>query len=279
LVLAKSRRNSLTIAFIGAGNMAISLIRGLLSNGMSTADLIAADPSDDQRAKAKGIGIRTEADNNSAISEADIIVVAVKPQIAGQVLKSLNTIKGTQLVISVAAGIGLDSLQSWLPEGQPIVRCMPNTPALVGAGMTGLYANDQVNPKHREAAERVLEAAGEVVWVPSEGLLDAVTAVSGSGPAYFFLLMEYMAKTGTALGLDADTSRMLTLQTALGAALMAQQSTEPLANLRQNVTSPGGTTEAAINTMLEHGMPEAIASALQAAQQRSIQLAKEFGNP
>ena len=269
----------MTIAFIGAGNMAISLIRGLLSNGMSTADLIAADPSDVQRANAKGIGIRTEADNNIAISEADIIVVAVKPQIAGQVLKSLNTIKGTQLVISVAAGIGLESLQSWLPAGQPIVRCMPNTPALVGAGMTGLYANEQVKPEHREAAERVLEAAGAVVWVPSEGLLDAVTAVSGSGPAYFFLLMEYMAKTGTALGLDAATSRMLTLQTALGAALMAQRSTEPLANLRQNVTSPGGTTEAAINTMLEQGMPEAIESALQAAQQRSIQLAKEFGNP
>ena len=269
----------MTIAFIGAGNMAISLLRGLVNNGMSASNLIAADPSDDQRARAEAIGVRTEAENNTAIRGADIIVVAVKPQIAGQVLKSLDTVSKSQLVISIAAGISLDSLQSWLPNGQPIVRCMPNTPALVGAGMTGLYANDQVDSEHRQAAEHVLQAAGEVVWVPNETLLDAVTAVSGSGPAYFFLLMEHMAKAGTALGLDPETSRTLTVQTALGAALMAQQSAEPLATLRQNVTSPGGTTEAAINTMLEHGIPATIASALQAAQQRSVELAKEFGDP
>ena len=269
----------MTIAFIGAGNMAISLLRGLVNNGMSVSSLIAADPSDAQRARAEEIGIRTEANNNIAISGADIIVLAVKPQIAGQVLKSLNTVTKSQLVISIAAGISLDSLQSWLPSGQPIVRCMPNTPALVGAGMTALYANDQVEAEHRKAAEHVLQAAGEVVWVPNETLLDAVTAVSGSGPAYFFLLMEHMAKAGTALGLDPETSRTLTVQTALGAALMAQQSAEPLATLRQNVTSPGGTTEAAINTMLEHGIPATIASALQAAQQRSVELAQEFGEP
>jgi len=267
----------LTIAFIGAGNMAISLIRGLLNNGMNTSDLIAADPSEEQRAKAREIGISTEADNAAAINEADIIVVAVKPQIAGQVLKALNSVQSGQLVISVAAGISLGSLQAWLPSGQPIVRCMPNTPALVGAGMTALYANKDVQKEHRAAAERVLQAAGEVVWVPKEDLLDAVTAVSGSGPAYFFLLMEHMTKTGIELGLDPDTSRKLTLQTAFGAALMAQQSTDTPTILRQNVTSPGGTTEAAVNTMLERGMPEAIDSGLRAAQQRSVQLSKEFG--
>ena len=268
----------MTIAFIGAGNMAISLIRGLVKNGMQSSELVAADPSDEQRAKAQELGIRAEANNARAVSDADIIVVAVKPQIAGQVLKALTTVTSSQLVISVAAGINLDSLQAWLPRDQPIVRCMPNTPALVGAGMTALFANNKVQAKHLAAAERVLQAAGEVVWVPNEKLLDAVTAVSGSGPAYFFLLMEHMTNTGISLGLDPETSRKLTLQTAFGASLMAQQSTETLTTLRQNVTSPGGTTEAAVNTMLELGMAETIESALRAAQQRSVQLSKEFGD-
>lgn len=269
----------MTIAFIGAGNMAISLIRGLLDNGMETTALVAADPSPEQRAKAQGYGIAVLEDNDAAISQAEVVVLAVKPQIAANVVQSLNVVSDNQLFISVAAGINLASLQSWLPNNQPIVRCMPNTPALVGAGMTALFANAAAEQQHRVAAENVLNAAGKVVWVPEEAQLDAVTAVSGSGPAYFFLLMEHMINAGIALGLDAKTSRDLTLQTAYGAAVMAQQATEPVASLRENVTSPAGTTEAALNKMLEHDVPAAIDSALKAAHQRSIELAKEFGNP
>lgn len=269
----------MTIAFIGAGNMAISLIRGLLETDTAPTTIIAADPSQEQRTKAANLGIKTSEDNNTAIRQAEVVVIAVKPQIAADVVKSLDSINPQQLVISIAAGIDLESLQSWLPNNQPIVRCMPNTPALVGAGMTALYANAAVNPVHRSAAERVLEAAGKIIWVNEESMLDAVTAVSGSGPAYFFLLMEHMIKAGTELGLDAQTSKALTLQTAYGAALMAQQATESVATLRENVTSPAGTTEAALNKMLEQHVPEAVVSALHAAHQRSIELAKEFGKP
>jgi pyrroline-5-carboxylate reductase len=269
----------LTIAFIGAGNMAISLIRGLLENGTEATAIVAADPNPEQRMKAADLGITTLEDNNAAIHQAEVIVLAVKPQIAANVVKSLDSINPQHLVISIAAGINLESLQSWLPNHQPVVRCMPNTPALVGAGMTALYPNAAVSPTHLRAAEHVLQAAGKIVWVNEEAKLDAVTAVSGSGPAYFFLLMEHMINAGIELGLDAQTSKELTLQTAYGAALMAQQAPEPVATLRENVTSPAGTTEAALNKMLEQHVPEAVVSALHAAHQRSIELAKEFGNP
>ena len=267
----------MSIAFIGAGNMAMSLIRGLLDSGMQASAIVAADPSQEQRAAAESLGISVFQQNDLAIKQAAIIVLAVKPQIAASVVRSLSGVNATQLIVSVAAGITVASLESWLPNNQPIVRCMPNTPALVGAGMTALFANQAVNDKHLEAAERVLQAAGKVVWVANEEQLDAVTAVSGSGPAYFFLLMEHMINAGVELGLDIQTSTDLTLQTAYGAALMAQQSVEPVATLRENVTSPAGTTEAALNTLLQHAVPDAIASALKAAHHRSTELAKEFG--
>ena len=265
------------LAFIGAGNMASSLIQGLLKDGFAATHIRVADPVAEQLARLQPLGIQTFDDNAAAVADADIVVLAVKPQVAGSVVSAL-ALRPEQMLLSIAAGINISSLAAWSNEQQAIVRCMPNTPALLGAGMTGLFANDYCSPAHKGSAERILDAAGKTLWVEAERDLDAVTAVSGSGPAYFFLLMEAMIEGGAALGLAREQATELTLQTAYGAARMALESDDPPAVLRQNVTSPGGTTEAALAVLMTQGMPEDVAKALEAADKRAGELAREFGN-
>ena len=267
----------MSIAFIGAGNMAGSLVNGLIESGTSPSEIAAADPIAKQLEKLSVLGVVTAANNDQAIKAVDVIVLAVKPQVIGQVLEALSGLTPNQLIISIVAGIDLRSLETWLPANQPIVRCMPNTPALLGAGMTGLFANSRVTDQQKALATHILEAVGEVAWVSKEAHLDAVTAVSGSGPAYFFLLMENMIAAGQKLGLDAELSKKLTEQTAFGAALMAQKSNVDPGTLRKNVTSLGGTTEAALNLMLAQDFPATVIDALSAAEKRAKELAVEFG--
>lgn len=222
----------------------------------------------------------TSADNARAASRADIVVLAVKPQVMRPVAESVREAVAEHhpLIMSVAAGVREVDLQNWLGGNAAIVRCMPNTPALLGAGATGLFANARVSATQRSAAQDIMRSAGITLWVDDEALLDAVTAVSGSGPAYYFLLMELMEKAGTELGLDAETARTLTLQTALGAARMALESGEPPGTLRRQVTSPAGTTEAAINSFLAGGLEEQVRKALTAARDRAVELGAELGD-
>jgi pyrroline-5-carboxylate reductase len=270
--------NDPTIAFIGAGNMARSLISGLLAGGCDPARIRASDPVAEQRTAVADLGVTATDDNARTIAGADVVVLAVKPQVMGAVLKALPLTPG-QLVISIAAGVPVASLERWSAPHQPIVRCMPNTPALLRAGITALFANPAVDAARRALAERILGAAGRTLWVDEERLLDAVTAVSGSGPAYFFYLMEAMIAAGEALGLPRATAAELTLETAYGAALMARQPGADPAQLRRNVTSPGGTTERALRILDDAGVREIVGAALRGADQRAAELAREFGQP
>jgi len=265
-----------TIAFIGGGNMARSLITGLLGAGTDPLHIVASDPMAAQRELLAELGIRTTDDNGTAITDAGAVVLAVKPQVLGSVLKALPVGSG-QLLVSIAAGVPIAAITAWTRPGQPVVRCMPNTPALLGAGITALFANDAVDQAGLDRAEAILSAAGRTLWVNEEAKLDAVTAVSGSGPAYFFYLMEAMIEAGIDQGLDAETATVLTLETAYGAALMARERTSTPAELRANVTSPGGTTAAAITALDNAETAAIIRRALNAARDRAQALATEFG--
>ena len=269
-----------TIAFIGAGNMASAIMGGLIENGFQANNIWACDPSEEKLAElSQDLGVQTTTNNAEAVAKADTVILAVKPQIMEAVLTPLqSTINEKQpLIISVAAGINLQSLASWV-GGQPaIVRCMPNTPALVGQGASGLFANDQVSAEQQTDAEDILNAVGISVWVQQESELDAVTAVSGSGPAYYFLFMEAMIEAGQKLGLSEETAKALTLKTALGAATMASNSEHAPAQLRKNVTSPNGTTEQAIKSFQENGLEGLVEKALTAANDRSVELSDELG--
>lgn len=266
------------IAFIGAGNMAASLIGGLRAQGVSATNICASDLHPATRDKvSREFGIATYADNNQAIAAAQVIVLAVKPQGMKQVCLDLAAhIKPGQLVVSIAAGISCQSLENWLGP-QAIVRCMPNTPALLRQGVSGLYANAQVSAAQREQAQQLLSAVGLALWLEQEALLDAVTAVSGSGPAYFFLMMEAMTLAGEKLGLDRASAALLTQHTALGAARMALESDVDAAELRRRVTSPAGTTEAAIKHFQSQGFEALVEGALAAASRRSAELAEQLG--
>lgn len=268
--------NDTTIAFVGAGNMARSLISGLLASGYDAARIRASDPSAEQRALVAALGVHVVADNAAAVAQAGVVVLAVKPQVLGAVLSGLP-IETSQLLLSIAAGVPIASIERWSSPTQPVVRCMPNTPALLGAGITGLHANQAVSEPGRGLAERILGAAGRTLWVDEESQLDAVTAVSGSGPAYFFYLMEAMIEAAEALGLPRAVAAELTLETAYGAALMARQPDADPARLRQNVTSPGGTTERALGILDQAGVHQAIVAAVSGAAERARELAKEFG--
>jgi pyrroline-5-carboxylate reductase len=266
------------IAFIGAGNMARSLVGGLLASGSEPATLIAADPDAAQRDAMRTLGVESTDSNAAAVVNATTIVLAVKPQVMRDVVRGLAAaLRPAQLLISIAAGVSCSAISRWCGQPLGIVRCMPNTPALYGAGMTVLYANNSVTPQQHTTAESVLAAVGRVLWSADETALDAVTALSGSGPAYFFYLMEAMIEAGTTLGLDDATARALTLQTATGAALMADRSGIAPAQLRRSVTSPGGTTQSAITTLDSAGVRDAIVAAVRAAAARSAELAREFG--
>jgi pyrroline-5-carboxylate reductase len=266
------------IAFIGAGNMARSLVGGLLRHGYAADRLSAADPDSGQRSSMAALGVTTFDSNERAIDGAASVVLAVKPQVLGDVVQNLKaTLRTDQLLISIAAGVPSTAISAWSPDGIGVVRCMPNTPALYRAGVTALYANERVTPQQRSAAEAILAAVGDVLWVSDEGAIDAVTAVSGSGPAYFFYLMEAMIDAGVALGLDAATARTLTLKTAYGAAVMANESGLDPGALRRNVTSPGGTTERALATLDAGAWKTLTERAVRDAARRSVELANEFG--
>lgn len=266
------------IAFIGAGNMAQAIIGGLINNGYPKKRIIAADPFAQSLEKAQQLAIATTSDNAEAISGADIIVLAVKPQLMHDVCQAISPAVQTQkpLVISIAAGITEPLLNEWLGGELAIVRCMPNTPALVQTGATAYFANSLVSTQQQLHTEQLLKAIGIVEKVASEDLLDAVTAVSGSGPAYFFLLLEAMQQAGVKLGLSPEVAKRLSEQTALGAAKMAQQSEFSAQELRQQVTSPNGTTEAAIKALQAGDFETLVQQALNAADTRSKSLVADL---
>lgn len=268
-------QSSPNIGFIGAGNMASALIDGLIATGFDAASLAASDTDAARLANLAERGIHTSTDNTDIITRSDAVILAVKPQVMKDVLAPLQATLASHdcLLISIAAGIAMNSLQAWTHADQAIVRCMPNTPALVQTGASALYANAQCSAEQRELAEALLNAVGISCWLDSESDMDAVTALSGSGPAYFFLLMEAMQEAAIAMGLTADTARQLCLQTALGAATLASQSDVDVGELRRRVTSPGGTTEAALRQFASEEFNAMVARALTKAAERSRELA------
>ena len=261
------------IAFIGGGNMAQALIGGLLAQQFNPADITVSEPVEALHVTLRQLGVQVTTDNQQAITDAAVVILAVKPQVMAEVLMPLREQFKNQLIISIAAGVTISTLSRLLGDYPRIVRAMPNTPALIQTGATGLYATAAVDAADRTLASNILQAAGLVLWVEQEQQLDAVTAVSGSGPAYFFYLMEAMIQAGQDLGLTEAQARALTLQTALGAAKMAVSSPHAPAQLRKNVTSPNGTTQAAIETMDTAQVNVHIQQALQAAALRSAELA------
>ena len=268
------------LAFIGGGNMATSLVGGLLDKGYPTNNIIVSDPLQENRDRLRQqFGINTTADNLSAATCADVVILAIKPQVMKSVAKELSSVLSHRpLMISIAAGIPISSLQQWLGERTPIVRCMPNTPSLVQTGAAGLFANTHVSPEQQILAGEILDAVGISCWLDSEEDIDAVTAVSGSGPAYFFLIMEAMEQAGVELGLNQNVARKLTLQTALGAAKMAMESDVEPGELRKRVTSPGGTTQRAIETFMDGDLAGLFNKAMKSAVDRAQEMAQEMSD-
>ena len=262
------------LVFIGGGNMAASLVGGLIAQGYPAACITVCDPVAEARTRlATQFGVATTDDNRTAVGVAEVVVLAVKPQVMASVVAELAPALGRgALVISIAAGVPVAALAGLLGADVAIVRCMPNTPALVGAGATGLYAGAGVSADQRRIAAAILGAVGTTVWVSTEREIDAVTAVSGSGPAYFFLVMEAMVAAGITLGLTPAVAGQLTLQTALGAARMALDSDVDVAELRRRVTSPGGTTAAALAVLDAGGLTALFGRALAAADARGREM-------
>jgi pyrroline-5-carboxylate reductase len=264
------------IAFLGGGNMATALIGGLVAKGTDPRSIAVVEVSlaaRERLGERYPVHIATAPD--AATQRSEVLVLAVKPQDARAALASISI--NQQLVISIAAGLTLDALSRWLGGHRKLVRCMPNTPALIGAGIAALYAYPEVNAEDRKKAERILGAAGEVVWVTEERLLDPVTAVSGSGPAYVFWFIEQLAASAEKLGLPKQTALKLALHTVLGAAKLAASSSESPASLRKNVTSKGGTTEAALKVFDAEKIAERFARALEAASRRATELGADLG--
>ena len=261
-----------TLTFIGGGNMAGALIGGLIAAGHSSAHLRAAEP-DPARAEIlrRQFGITVDSSAAALVKGAKALVLAVKPQQVAAALQGLQPDAGAT-VLSIAAGVRLETLRAALGANLHYVRSMPNTPALYGAGISGLYAPPGTPPNARQLAEEILRSAGETVWLEREEDMDAVTALSGSGPAYFFLLTEVLREAGAALGLAPDTAAKLAQQTFIGAAAMAANSGADVSQLRANVTSKGGTTEAAVRHLETAGIRSIFADALRAAQQRGVEL-------
>lgn len=267
--------NTAVISFIGAGNMASSIIGGLLDSGHPAGALRASDPSGESLEKLRQLGaIATFQDNAAACVDADVVILAVKPQIMPAAMASIaTTVAGRgALVISIAAGTTIAAMENALGANTAVVRCMPNTPALLGVGATALYANGNVSAVQQDLASTILGAVGLIEWVPEESQLDAITALSGSGPAYFFLFMEAMINAGCAMGLSRECATAMTRQTALGAARMAAESDVDLTELRRRVTSPGGTTERAVQCFEHEGLRDLVAHAMAAAQQRATEM-------
>ncbi len=268
---------SFSVGFIGGGNMARSIIGGLVADNTLKLSIQVYDPSAEVLENLnKDFSITPATSNQSLIEQSDVVVLAVKPQAMREVLSGLNASNSHAVFLSIAAGLNIDSLTKWLNSDVAMIRAMPNTPALVQCGATGLYANKIVSSEQRQYADTIIKSTGIALWVDSEDLLDAVTALSGSGPAYYFLVMEAMQAAAEKLGLDGKTAHQLTIQTALGAATLASQSSETSATLRQRVTSPGGTTEQAINTFMQNDLVGIFGKAMQAAYDRSKELAVEL---
>lgn len=272
--------NTPTIGLIGAGNMARSLAGGLLASGWPRDRLILSDPDDGQRAAVeRHLGIAVDRDNRQVARQADILVFAIKPQVFGAAARELaaEVQRRRPLIVSLAAGVRIADLERWLGGNLPVVRVMPNTPALVGSGASGLFANDRVTNEQRDRAEAIARAVGVTVWVSSEAQLDVVTALSGSGPAYFFLVMEALEEAAIARGLPREQARLLALETAFGAAKMALEGADEPQRLRRQVTSPGGTTEAAVKVLEDGGLRKLFSEALVAAERRAGELGDLFG--
>ncbi|MCO7232726.1 MULTISPECIES: pyrroline-5-carboxylate reductase [unclassified Cobetia] len=268
-----------TIAFIGAGNMASAIFGGMVDSGYPADRIIATARSRETLdALEQRYGVSTTQDNAYAVSQADVVVLGVKPQMMHDVCQALTPAVQNRkpLIVSVAAGITCDSLERWLGGDLAIIRCMPNTPSLVGIGASGLYATAQVTEEQRGLMDEMLTAVGIVEWVEEEGLLEAVTGISGSGPAYFFLFIESLEAAGIELGLNAKTARRLAIQTARGAAEMAFSSEHEPAELRRRVCSPNGTTERAINSFEEDGLRDIVERAAKASSVRAAELAREL---
>jgi pyrroline-5-carboxylate reductase len=266
----------LKIAFLGGGNMATALIGGLIAKGADARSIavVEVSPAARERLAARyPVHIATAPD--AAVQGADVLVLAVKPQNAKAALASISVSR--ELVISIAAGLRIATLSRWLGGHRRIVRCMPNTPALIGAGISALYAPAEVSAQERKHAQTILAAAGEVVWVDDERLIDVVTAVSGNGPAYVFWFMEQLAAFAQKSGIAAADARRLALHTVLGAAKLAAGSAEPPSALRHNVTSKGGTTEAALGVFDAEQLAERLSRALEAAVRRGGELGDELG--
>jgi pyrroline-5-carboxylate reductase len=260
-------------AFIGAGNIAKAILGGYKAANPS-ADIHATDAFPGQLEQLPA-GVTSGIDNVAAVNNADVIMLCVKPNMMQEICLELAPKASQKLFVSVAAGITTEHLHNWLGAEAAIIRCMPNTPALVGEGMTGLYAGPDVSAEQRSVAEQLLNCVGETIWFDSETELDTVTAVSGSGPAYYFLLIEAMQEAAISMGLAPEVARKLVLQTAQGASKMAATSELDAATLRQNVTSPGGTTAAALETFENQNFREIVNSALKAAERRSKELSQE----
>lgn len=275
MTTASATPNDTTIAFIGGGNMARSLIGGLIARGADAADIHVAEPVDPLReALARDFGVAVHTAAVAAATDRQVWLLAVKPQVMREVCESLAELAPWQrpLVVSIAAGITTGQLKRWLGGEVAVVRAMPNTPALLGAGVTGLFATDEVDAAGRERAAALMASAGKTVWINDEAKMDAVTATSGSGPAYVFLLAEAMEAAAIAEGLPADAARTLVLETVLGAARMLTESGEDPAELRRRVTSPGGTTQAAVETFEAGGLRALVAGAIRNATERGRQL-------
>jgi pyrroline-5-carboxylate reductase len=270
---------TINFSFIGGGNMACSLIGGLIARGASPERITVADPMQGQLSALRDrYDVRTVDSNLAAAHTADVVMLAVKPQELRKVVLEIqeSVARRWPLLISIAAGMRTSDIQRW-SGGVPVVRCMPNRPALHGCGITALFATADVSGEARKLAEEVLSAVGATLWLEREADLDTVTAISGSGPAYFFLLIEMLEQAGIALGLSAEVSRKLAVETAYGSGCMARDAHEPAATLRQQVTSKGGTTEAALRHLEAHNVRAIFADAIAAAARRSAQLADELG--
>jgi pyrroline-5-carboxylate reductase len=266
------------ICFIGGGNMATALIGGLAGKLTAAGNIRVVDPNAEALQKLqRQFGIVAAQRIEDGACDADVIVLAVKPQQMKSVMDELRPHVTHQLVLSIAAGIRTADLSRWLNGHQLVVRTMPNTPALIGKGITGLFAMQAVSEAQRDAADRIMRAVGETVWLEDESLIDAVTAVSGSGPAYVFYFLEAMQQAAQQLGLSAEQGRQLAVATFTGASELAAASPETLATLRERVTSKGGTTYAALTSMEASGVPAAIVAALKAAAARGRELGEEFG--
>ena len=277
-------KNSLTLTFIGGGNMAGAMLGGLLGNQCQPQNTLIIDPNETTRARWEAQQVLAQAAASENLARYKVWIYAVKPQAMQQAIEATRAwLQDDTLVISIAAGLTTETIASWLagserdPQGIRLIRCMPNTPALIRQGVTGLYAMPGASQQDRELAQSLLQSVGQAIWVENEAQLDAVTALSGSGPAYVFLFIESLIAGGIELGLTPEQARLLALETLKGASLLAASSEEPPATLREKVTSKGGTTAAALAVFEQGGLKDLVARAMRAANDRAAQMSQELG--